>query len=300
MARLTTALCRGPDGQPDEVETNIQAAFPTTLECTLRSVAEPRSGVRAPIAVLVSVLALFAVLCIGVGSPVADAGALPTASPSPAALPTTLVAASVVGGPYDFVTVPVLLSAPAPGVGAFSFDLTYDPQRLTAISCTSTYAACRLEATAPNTITFAGFTAVGITGENLQFGAVTFATGPAEGETQVTVAKVKLYDATGDSLTADVSSAVVTLVVPEHIQGNINCLGPVGVDDVTALLAALSSVAFNHRPGCTPPGQTIHGVLWGDLNCDRNVNAFDVLALLRYLSGAGGTGGCPVVGDVVA
>ncbi len=262
--------------------------------------AAPRCGVRSRIAVLFSVLALIAVLCIGVRSPEADAGALSTASPSPAALPTTLIAESVEGGPYDFVTVPVLLSAPVPGVGAFSFDLTYDPQRLTAISCTSAYGGCSVDATAPNTITFAGFTAGGITGENVQLGAATFATGPMSGETQVTVAKVKLWDATGDILTVDVSSAVVTLVVPEHVQGNINCLGTVGVDDVTALLAALSGVAFSHRPGCTPPGQTIHGVLWGDLNCDHNVNALDVLALLRYLSGAGGTGGCPGIGDVVA
>jgi hypothetical protein len=82
---------------------------------------------------------------------------------------------------------------------------------------------------------------------------------------------------------------------PAEVRARFNCLGSVGVDDVTALLAALSSVAFNHRSGCTPPGQTIHGVLWGDLNCDRNVNAFDVLALLRYLSGAGGTGAFPQV-----
>ena len=250
-------------------------------------------------AVLISVLELIAV-CIGVRSLEADASALSTASPSPPALPTTLVAESVEGAPHDFVTVPVLLSAPAPGVGAFSFDLTYDPQRLTAISCASNYAGCSVDATAPNTITFAGFTADGITGENLQFGAVTFATGPTSGETQVTVTRVKLWNTTGDSLTANVSSALVTLVVPEHIQGNINCLGPVGVDDVTALLAALSGVAFNHQPGCTPPGQTIDGVLWADLNCDRDVNAFDVLALLHYLSGAGGTGNCPDVGSVVA
>lgn len=262
--------------------------------------AAPRGGVRAPIAVIVSVLALLAVLYIGIRGPVVHAGALSTASPSPPSLPTSLVAESVEGGPYDFVTVPVLLSATAPGVGAFSFALTYDPQRLTAISCTSTYAGCSVGATAPNTITFAGFTAGGITGDDLQFGAVTFATGPTGGETQVTMAKVELWDATGDSLSADVSSALVTLVVPEHVQGNINCLGSVGVDDVTALLEALSSVAFNHRPGCTPPGRTINGVLWGDLNCDRNVNAFDVLALLRYLSGAGGTGACPQVGHVVA
>jgi hypothetical protein len=44
----------------------------------------------------------------------------------------------------------------------------------------------------------------------------------------------------------------------------------------------------------------INGVLWGDLNCDRSVNALDVLALLHYLSGAGGTGACPDVGSVVA
>jgi len=237
-----------------------------------------------------------AVLLIAAGSATIPSGDSARAGPQPVV--SSLGFGATFGAPYSEVTVALLITANEPGIAAWAAEVSYDPAALTATGCTSHFGYCNATF-APDTVRFTGALLSPILGADLILGQITFATGPTEGQAQLTVTDYELYNAqttAAESVTPGVG--IVTLTAPPHIQGDINCSGAIATNDVTAYLAALSGLGPRSSAGCTPPGAEFRTHLWGDINCDRSANEADPLALLLHLSGDTIANGiCPDIGS---
>lgn len=165
------------------------------------------------------------------------------------------------------------------GIGNASFDVPFDPNKLTPIACVANNGDCSLLFT-PNTTRF-GFlngSAEGWTGTK-KLGQVQYLVRSSSGTTNISFASIKVGDQHGTLLTTDSMGATVTL----------------GVSSVTPTPAP--------TPVPTPAPSIAPGTYWhyADIDCDDVVNVADALVVLSYLAlggqGQGTAGGCPAVGS---
>jgi len=84
---------------------------------------------------------------------------------------------------------------PPPGLAAWTVDVTYDPDVITAVRCLAEQGSVCNPNFGPNTVRFAGGAATGLEGETA-LGGLTFVCGPREGTSQLTVAARTFADAT--------------------------------------------------------------------------------------------------------
>jgi hypothetical protein len=61
---------------------------------------------------------------------------------------------------------------------------------------------------------------------------------------------------------------------------DLNCSVVVTVADALVVLKYTGEGKYAGLPGCRPPGNTINGALWGDVNADGVVDARDALQIL--------------------
>jgi hypothetical protein len=83
-----------------------------------------------------------------------------------------------------------------------------------------------------------------------------------------------------------------TPFIPE--QANVNCDGSTDTGDVLVLLGASGGLDYEQEPGCPGPGDSLGGVVFGDVNCDSVFDVRDALHLLLALAGLSPDGGCEV------
>jgi len=89
--------------------------------------------------------------------------------------------------------------------------------------------------------------------------------------------------------TATASATPVETPSGDLVQGNINCVGGLNLDDFLLLLefAALLNGGITQGDDCPDLDDAVPaaGFPWGDLNCDGNVDALDALILLAFQAG---------------
>ena len=122
-------------------------------------------------------LATFAGSAAAQGEPVLDAH---NASAAPGEEGTSII------GTHDI---------PPPGLAAWTVDVTYDPDVITAVRCLAEQGSVCNADFGPDTVRFAGGTAVGLEGETA-LGGLTFVCGPNEGTSPLTLTATTFADAT--------------------------------------------------------------------------------------------------------
>jgi hypothetical protein len=104
------------------------------------------------------------------------------------------------------------LNVGEPGLGAWSIDITYDPDVVTPVECDTEHGAvCNTEFD-DDTIRTAGATAVGIEGDTL-LATITFECGDEEGESPLTISLPDFADATiggPQQIDADIVDGTIT------------------------------------------------------------------------------------------
>lgn len=159
-------------------------------------------------------------LASGLIAAVAVAVALVFASPGSAQAPT--ISAGSLGmdvGAQGTVDVQALDIA-APGLGAWTIDVTYDPAVVSVLSCTSTVMICNhLVPNAPNTVRVVGFAAGGLVGDTT-LATIAIQCGASAGSSPLSVTVVDFLDATLGApapITATVVNGSVTCSVPTPV-----------------------------------------------------------------------------------
>ena len=181
--------------------------------------------------------------------------------------------------PLASVVIELIVVAPSGGIGAYNIDVRYDPTLLSAESCEvgfdSTAAVCNQDF-APDTVRFAGGTALGLTG-SVTIGAIGFLAGPNEGTSALSVQVLQITDPEG----IDVSFGLE--VINGAVSVQVLAATPTATVPTAPTPTATVSVA---------PSPTVLATLLGDVNCDRVVDAVDATLLLQFDAGLVGTLAC--------
>ena len=173
----------------------------------------------------------------------------------------------------------VRVSAPAPGVVGYVVDVHYDPVRITNVGC-QPVRACSLNVFGPQTVRFGGLSLGGY--ENTQLGTLTFQATGSAGQTSLTIDRrsIEADDGLAQKISNVETKDGVIDIVGAVNASDLNCSGAVTVADALVVLKYVGEGKHDDLPGCTPPGNTINGALWGDVNTDGVVDARDALQIL--------------------
>jgi hypothetical protein len=173
------------------------------------------------------------------------------------------------------------VSAPAPGVAGYVVDVHYDPAHITNVGC-QPLSTCTVNVLGPQTVRFAGASLRSWLGENTQLGTLTFQVTGGAGQTSLTIdgGSLDAYDELDQTISnVDTKDGVVDIMGSVN-SSDLNCSGGVTVADALVVLKYVGEGKYADLPGCTPPGNTINGALWGDVNTDGVVDARDALQIL--------------------
>lgn len=95
----------------------------------------------------------------------------------------------------------------------------------------------------------------------------------------------------------------------ELVWADVDCGGGVNSVDALKKLQYVAAIPFNQEPNCPMVGAQLNvviiasgeAVIWGDANCDGDVNAVDALQTLRHIAALGVVQepGCPEIGGAV-
>jgi hypothetical protein len=178
-------------------------------------------------------------------------------------------------------------SASAPGLGAYTIDIQYDPAVVQAISCVPGAGGLCNPTFLPGQARFTGASLGGLNGDFFSFGKLKLqAVGPVDSETALVVIVQSFADSEGHNIsTGEVHDGSATIVAPTI--GDVDCDGDADAADA---LAILSSVAGLSTPACL-------GV--GDVNCDGVTDASDALDIMRFVAALpilDAAAGCPPIG----
>lgn len=166
------------------------------------------------------------------------------------------------------------LDIPAPGLGAWTIDVRYDPSVVTVVACTAQQGGVCNRSYAEDTVRVAGTSVYGLPGDTV-LASIGLAC-QRVGESDLTVSLDVLVDANpGDLRPIDAA--------PAH--GRVTCTDE---PEPTA--------TPTKEPGATPPGS--EPKLPGDADCDRTVNAIDAALVLQYDAGLIDSLPCPDDADV--
>jgi hypothetical protein len=163
------------------------------------------------------------------------------------------------------------LNVPAPGLGAWTVDIDYDPSIVTAIGCTAADLGVCNPTFASDTARVVGATDVGHQG-NVTLATLRFRC-DRTGVSNLTLTVPVLTDATvatPQNLQATVQNGTITCAGP----GDVDCSG--SVSSVDALLVLQFTAGLG---GSLPCQQN------GDVNRDGMVNAIDAELILQYVAG---------------
>ncbi len=112
-------------------------------------------------------------------------------------------------------------------------------------------------------------------------GTLTFRVTGDAGQTSLTIDRGSLE---ADGLAHEISNVgtkdgVIDIVGAVNAS-DLNCSGIVTVADALVVLKYTGEGKYAGLPGCRPPGNTINGALWGDVNADGVADARDALQIL--------------------
>jgi hypothetical protein len=183
---------------------------------------------------------------------------------------------------------------PAPGIGALTLDVSYDPAVISVAGChedpTSQFNTALCNANyAPNTIRLTYLSMAGVSGEHLLASLAFTATGSAGDSTPITLTVQTATNPGGQNLTSvGAENGEVTLAVRP---GDVNCDQKVNTTD--ALFILQYDIGLRN-PGVTCPPQA--GTLYlpaCDVNNDTQCNSVDALMIMQCEVGISNTL-CPI------
>lgn len=125
---------------------------------------------------------------------------------------TSLTIGSAAGPPGATVAVELVAEATAPGIGAYTVDVQYDPNLLTIVGCVpaaSGLALCNPIMSA-GSVRFTGADAAGLTGR-VVLGGIVFTAGPGEGVSELSVKVVQLTDPAPNNISVSPQNGSVTV-----------------------------------------------------------------------------------------
>lgn len=182
--------------------------------------------------------------------------------------------------PGGSVTLSLDAHADAPGIGAYTVDITFDPAVVHAESCDSDPGLCN-KAAAPDRVRLAGISLEGLSGD-VKIADIVFSAAGAPGDhTSLQVHIVQLAGPAGQDLggQAQIANGGVTIVqsVPTPTAapvafGDANCDGHVDSLDGLAIL--------NFKAGLSHPGCLARA----DVDCSGAVDSLDALDILRFVA----------------
>lgn len=125
---------------------------------------------------------------------------------------TSLTVGSAAVPPGATVAVELVAEATAPGIGAYTVDVQYDPNLLTIVGCVpaaSGLALCNPVMSA-GSVRFTGADAAGLTGR-VVLGGIVFTAGPGEGVSELSVKVVQLADPEPNAISVSPKNGSVTI-----------------------------------------------------------------------------------------
>ncbi len=193
-------------------------------------------------------------------------------------------------------TIAVVATSTAPGIGAFTIDVTYDGALADATACTATAGACSIGKTADDTVRLAGAALGGLSGEST-LGTITFVAGQTKGTTVLTVTIVRLADPSGTTILLAPFDGVINIV--DFTVGDGDCDGDVDAVDSLKELQYVVGLYVNQSGVCPDIGSS-GATVFGDVDCDDDVDAIDSLKILRFLTGLSVSQmePCPDIGSI--
>lgn len=197
--------------------------------------------------------------------------------------------------PGGSVSLALNVHADAPGIGAYTVDITFDPAVVHAESCDSDPGLCN-KAAAPGRVRLAGISLEGLSGDVKMADIVFRAAGAPGGHSSLDVHLVQLAGPAGQDLRgqAQVTNGGVTIVqsvptpTPAPVAfGDANCDGHVDSLDSLSILDFKANLS---HPGC---------LARADVDCSGAVDSLDALDVLRFVAGLPVQlpAGCPPVGS---
>ena len=213
-----------------------------------------------------------------------DGGLAVSISAAAATMTLRLDPAAASAAPGETVTMAIFSDVHTPGVGIghASFDVVFDPYKLTPVSCSANNGDCNLTFR-PNTTRF-GFlsgSGEGWTGTR-KLGQVQYLVGGSAGQsTKLTFQAIIVGDQKGVPISTEAMGATISI----------------GASGSTPTPAPTSA------PTATPGPTTPPGAYWyyADINCDGSITVLDALGVLEYFavghSSQVVTGSCPTIGS---